>query len=122
MKFVKVLKSKIHGATVTDANVEYEGSITIDSALMEMTGMFEFEAVQVWNKTRGTRLETYVIPAPPGSGIVCLNGAAALQNGKGDTVIIAAFQLIEEQDVRTHRPRVVFVDGGNRPQQGRNFS
>jgi aspartate 1-decarboxylase len=115
MEFVKILKSKIHGATVTDANVEYEGSITIDGALMEMTGIFEYEAVQVWNKTRGTRLETYAISAPPGSGTICLNGAAALQNSKGDTVIISAFGFIREEDVKAHKPGILFVDGGNRP-------
>lgn len=114
MKLFKVLKGKIHGAAVTDANVEYEGSITIDSSLMEASGIFTNESVHVWNMTRGTRLETYAIPAPPGSGTICPNGAAALHNKKGDKVIIAAFMLISEEEAASHEPRLIFVDADNK--------
>ncbi|MFH1438307.1 MAG: aspartate 1-decarboxylase [Pseudomonadota bacterium] len=120
MKFVKMLKGKIHGAVVTDANVEYEGSITVDSALMESAGILEHEAVHVWNMTGGSRLETYAIPAPPGSGTICLNGAAALHNHKGDKVIIAAFELIQEENVKSHGPRLVYTDSDNKPVAGKD--
>ncbi len=115
MKIIKVLKSKIHGATVTDANVEYEGSISIDANLMETAGIHEFEAVQVWNRTRGTRLETYAISAAPASGIICLNGPAALQNCKGDIVIVSSFAYISEENATEWKPTIVFVDADNRP-------
>lgn len=118
MTFIKVLKGKVHGATVTDANVEYEGSITIDAALMESAGFLNYESVHVWNMTRGSRLETYVIPAPAGSGTVCLNGAAALHNKKGDRVIIAAFAYITEEEYRAFKPKVNFVDAENRVVRG----
>jgi len=110
-----VLKSKIHGGIVTDANVEYEGSVSIDSSLMEMSGIKEYEAVHIWNKTRGTRLVTYAISAPPNSGTICLNGAAALQNKVGDSVIIAAFRYVNEEEYNKFQPRVVFVDAKNKP-------
>jgi aspartate 1-decarboxylase len=115
MTLVKVLKGKIHGATVTDANVEYEGSITLDSVLMEAAGIAGYEAVCVWNMTQGTRLETYAIPGPPGSGTVCLNGAAAINNRKGDRVIVAAFAYVTPEEHRSLKPTITFVDADNRP-------
>lgn len=114
MNFTKILKGKIHGATVTDANVEYEGSITIDSALMESAGIIKYESVHVWNLSRGTRLETYAIAAPPGSETICVNGAAAHHNGKGDKVIIAAFTFVSGEELKTHEPKLIFVDASNR--------
>ena len=79
-----MFRSKIHRATITDADLDYEGSVTIDEALREAAGILEFEAVQIWNVTRGSRLETYAMKAPRGSGVVCVNGAAAHLNTPGD--------------------------------------
>jgi aspartate 1-decarboxylase len=109
-----MLKGKIHGATVTDANVAYEGSITIDAALMEAAGILTHERVQVWSVTSGERLVTYAIPGAPGSGEVCVNGAAAHRIKKDEVVIIAAFAWMDEKEAVKHEPRVVFVDGSNR--------
>ena len=109
-----MLKGKIHGATVTDANVAYEGSITIDADLMEASDVVPHEQVCVWSLTSGERLETYAIPGKPGSGEICINGAAAHRIKKGEVVIIATFAWMEEAELRGHLPRVVFVDQGNR--------
>ncbi|MCH8056172.1 MAG: aspartate 1-decarboxylase [Deltaproteobacteria bacterium] len=109
-----MLKGKIHGAKVTDANVKYEGSITIDGDLMDAADITPYEQVQVWNLNSGERLETYAIPAEAGSGEVCINGAAAHRIKKGETVIIATFAWMNEREVKAHSPSVVFVDGHNR--------
>ena len=109
-----MLKGKIHGATVTDANVAYEGSITIDADLMEASNVVPHEQVSVWSLTSGERLETYAIPGKPGTGEICINGAAAHKIRKGEAVIIATFAWLEEAELRGHLPRVVFVDGRNR--------
>jgi aspartate 1-decarboxylase len=114
MVLTKILKCKIHRATVTDADASYEGSISVDRDLMERAGLVKHEMVHVWNVTNGNRLVTYVIPAEPGSGTVCLNGAAALMNARGDLVIIASFVDVDEESLRTHRPVLLFVDGRNR--------
>ncbi len=114
MILTRILKCKIHRATITDANVDYEGSITVDEDLMEMAGLADFEEVHVWNITRGSRLATYVIPGPRDSGTICLNGAAALLNAAGDIVIIASFVQVDEQALSAHEPTLVFVDGNNR--------
>ena len=107
-------KSKIHRATVTHADLDYEGSVTIDEDLMDAAGFWEYEAVHVWNITRGTRLETYAIRGERGSGIVCINGAAAHLNRPGDMVILATFAELEESEARSHVPQVVLVDAKNR--------
>lgn len=109
-----MLKGKIHGAVVTEANVEYEGSITIDQALMQAAGILTHEQVQVWSVTTGERLATYAIPGAPGAGDICINGAAAHRIKKDEVVIIAAFAWMDEKEAVKHEPRVVFVDGGNR--------
>jgi aspartate 1-decarboxylase len=110
----RMFKSKIHRAVVTDADLEYEGSITIDEDLLEAADIAEYEAVHVWNVTRGTRLETYALRGPRGSRVCCINGAAAHLMKKGDRVIIATFTDVEEALVRSHEPTVVLVDEQNR--------
>ncbi len=109
-----MFKSKIHRATVTHADVDYEGSLTLDAALMEAADILPHEEVHVWNVTRGTRLSTYAIAGEPGSGVVCVNGAAAHQNRPGDLIIVATFADMDEAEARSHRPRVVLVDEHNR--------
>jgi len=110
-----MLSSKIHRATVTRTDLDYEGSITVDAALLEAAGMLPYEAVWVWNVHNGGRFETYVLAGRRGSGEICLNGAAARKAQPGDLVIIATFALLEEQGARQHNPRVVQVDAQNRP-------
>jgi aspartate 1-decarboxylase len=107
-------KSKIHRATVTHADLEYEGSVTIAEDLMEAARILEYEAVHVWNITRGTRLQTYAIKGQRGSGIICINGAAAHLNQPGDKVILATFVELEDSEARAFAPTVVLVDGANR--------
>lgn len=109
-----MLKGKIHGATVTDANVAYEGSITIDVDLMEASNVVPHEQVCVWSLTSGERLETYAIPGKAGSGEVCVNGAAAHKIKQGEVVIIATFAWLDEAEIKGHLPRVAFVDQRNR--------
>jgi aspartate 1-decarboxylase len=117
---LNLLKSKIHRATVTHADLAYEGSVSVDLALMDAAGILPYEAVHIWNVTNGSRLVTYAIPAERGSGIVCLNGAAAHLNQPGDIVILATFTEMEHAQARHHVPIVVFVDAHNRvlPRQG----
>ncbi len=107
-------KSKIHRATVTHADLDYEGSISIDEELMEAAGIWQYEQIHVWNITRGTRLTTYAIEGERGSGVICVNGAAAHQNEPGDVVILATFAEMDESEARAHRPKVVLVDAQNR--------
>jgi aspartate 1-decarboxylase len=109
-----MFKSKIHRATVTHADVDYEGSLTLDAALMEAADILPHEEVHVWNVTRGTRLTTYAIAGEPMSGIVCINGAAAHLVKPGDLVIVATFAAVDEAEARAHRPKVVLVDEANR--------
>lgn len=109
-----MLKSKIHRATVTQANLHYVGSITIDAALMEAAGILEYEKVQIVDVENGARFETYVIAAEVGSGIICLNGAAARMVLAGDTIIIMSYAQMTEEEIAAHPPKVVFVDDGNR--------
>ena len=109
-----MLKSKIHRATVTHADVDYEGSVTIDSNLLRAADVLPFEEVQLWNVTRGTRLATYALPGEAGSGVVCVNGAAAHLAKPGDLIILATFTAMSDAAARGHTPRVVFVDGHNR--------
>jgi aspartate 1-decarboxylase len=109
-----LFKSKIHRATVTHADLDYEGSITIDEDLMAAAGIWQYEAIHVWNITRGTRLQTYAIKGQAGSGTICINGAAAHLNKPGDKVILATFAEMEEAEAREHVPKVVLVDAQNR--------
>ncbi len=111
----KLLRGKIHRATVTGADLDYEGSVTIDQELMDQADLVTHEAVHVWNVTNGERFETYAIPGQRGSGVVCVNGAAAHKVSRGDLVIIAAFSWMDEKAARAWKPRVVFVDEKNRP-------
>ncbi|GIO36785.1 MULTISPECIES: aspartate 1-decarboxylase [Paenibacillus] len=110
-----MMKSKIHRATVTEANLNYIGSITIDEDLMETADLLENEKVQIVNNNNGARLETYVIPGPRGSGVICLNGAAARLVQPGDNVIIISYAQMSAEELRSHKPTVVFVDENNRP-------
>jgi len=109
-----MLKSKIHRATVTDADLNYDGSITIDATLMEAAEMIPHEQVHVWNVNNGERFQTYVIPGPHDSGTICVNGSAARRVHRGDLLIIATFAGLEEEEARRHLPAVVLVDEHNR--------
>jgi len=111
--FIRVLKGKVHRATVTAHELDYEGSLTLDAVLMKRAGMVQNEVIAVWNVTNGNRFETYVIEGEADSGVVCVNGAAAHLVHKGDLVIIAAFALIDASEPALE-PRVVRVDGANR--------
>ena len=117
-----MLRGKLHRATVTRADLDYEGSISIDEALMEAAGIVEWEQVHVLSLTNGARLETYTITAPAGSGDVCINGAAAHLVQPGDRVIILSYEGVPEDRLADHRPRIVHVDERNRiverPQAG----
>jgi aspartate 1-decarboxylase len=113
-----MLKSKIHRATVTHADVNYEGSVTIDANLMRAADILPHEEVHVWNVTRGSRLRTYAIEGEPGSGVVCINGAAAHLTHPGDLVILATFTDMDDVAARHHRPVVILVDGHNRIRDG----
>lgn len=106
---------KIHRATVTEANLEYMGSITIDSELLELSGILPGERVQIVDNNNGNRLETYVIAGERGSGVICLNGAAARKVVVGDTVIIIAYSMMNEEEAKNYVPKVVMVDEKNRP-------
>jgi len=110
----KMLKSKIHRATVTGADLQYEGSITIDSDLMKAADIIPYEAVSIWDVTNGSRLETYAIEGLPGSGVICLNGAAARLVAPQDLVIIASFVALSDAEALSHQPKLVFVDDKNR--------
>ena len=109
-----ILKSKIHRATVTEANLEYEGSITIDRDLMEAADLLEHERLDIYDCTNGSRLSTYVIPGERGSGVIGINGAAAHLVKPGDHVILASYVQMTTEEARAYTPRVCFVDGGNR--------
>jgi len=114
----KLLRAKIHGLTVTDANLDYEGSLTISPELLAASEIAEYEAIAVWNVTRGTRFETYAIVGLPGSTDICVNGAAAHLAKTGDKIIVAAFALVDEAKVaefiQAVPDRTVFVDHHNR--------
>ena len=108
-----VLRAKIHRATVTQANLNYIGSISIDEGVMEAAGIVEWEKIAVLDITNGSRLETYAIKAPRGSGEICINGAAAHLINPGDLVILLTYQGMEEGEIENHRPRIVHVDEQN---------
>lgn len=110
-----MFKSKIHRATVTHANLAYEGSVTIDEVLMRAADILPYEKVAVWNATNGSRMETYAIPGKADSGVICMNGAAARHAHPGDVVILATFaEGVDEAEAKAWKPTVVRVDGGNR--------
>lgn len=109
-----LLKSKIHGATVAEANLEYEDSLTVDKALLNAADIVEYERVVIWNLANGSRIETYVIDGKEESGVVCANGAAAHHIKKGDKIIIATFATYSPDEILSHKPVKVFVDGKNR--------
>lgn len=108
------MKSKIHRATVTDANPDYEGSISIDASLMEMANILPYEKIDIYNITNGERFSTYAIEAPPNSGTICINGAAAHKAKRGNLIIIASYQIVSEEEARRLKPMVVRLDSHNR--------
>ncbi len=114
MQQIEMLKSKIHRVRVTDANLDYVGSITIDEDLMDAADLIEFEKVQVVNNNNGERLETYVIKGERGTGTICLNGAAARKVQKGDILIIVSYIQIDRDAARSFKPVIIFPDDNNR--------
>ncbi|MBG9732720.1 aspartate 1-decarboxylase [Paenibacillus alvei] len=118
----EMMKSKIHRATVTEANLNYVGSITIDEHLMELADIWPNEKVQIVNNYNGARLETYVIPGPKHSGVICLNGAAARLVQPGDNVIIISYASMTNEEARQYKPNIVFVDGVNKPVEVMNLT
>ncbi len=112
--FRTMMKSKIHRATVTEANLNYVGSITIDQDLMEVADLLPNEQVQIVNNNNGARFETYVIPGARGSGVICLNGAAARLTQPGDIIIIISYALMNHEQSITHVPRVLILEQNNR--------
>jgi len=111
--FRNLLKSKIHRATVTDADLHYEGSVSVDLNLLEAADILPNEHVHIWDVTNGNRFETYALAAPRGSATVCINGAAAHLAKKGDIVIITSFVALAEENLAGHQPKVVLVDARN---------
>ncbi len=111
---VNMLKGKIHRATVVQAELDYVGSVTIDEELLEASGIHEYEMVQIVDINNGNRFETYTIAGERGSGLVCLNGAAARQVQLNDKIIIMAYAMMTEEEVREYSPNIVFVDDKNR--------
>ncbi len=107
---LQILKSKIHRVTVTEANLDYIGSITIDSKLMEAAGILSGERVFIVDNNNGERFDTYAIEGEPGSGVICLNGAAARKVHRGDIVIIMAYAMMTEEEARAFKPKVIFPD------------
>lgn len=111
---LRMFKSKLHRATVTAADLDYEGSVTIDADLLEAADIYEHEEVHVWNVTRGSRLTTYALRGPAGSGVICMNGAAAHLTKPGDKIIIATFAEMPKAEAATWQPTVVLLDDENR--------
>ena len=110
---IQILKSKVHRAVITEANLNYVGSLTLDENLMNAANMVEYEKIQVVNVNNGERIETYLITGPRGSGICCLNGPAARKGAEGDIVIIISYALIDFDKAKEHKPTVVFPKVGN---------
>lgn len=115
-----MLKSKIHRATITAADLTYEGSLTIDARLMELADILPYEMVYVYNINNGERFETYAIAGEAGSGVICLNGAAARKGMPGDLIIITTFAAYPAVAVADHQPQIVYVDAQNRPRLPRS--
>jgi aspartate 1-decarboxylase len=114
---ISALRAKIHRATVTDADIEYEGSLTVDSGLLDAAGLYPFEKIQVYNITNGARFETYLMSGAPGSGVICVNGAAARLAGKDHKIIIAAYALLTSEEMAVHKPRIILLDDQNHVKQ-----
>ncbi|AFJ62415.1 aspartate 1-decarboxylase [Bacillus velezensis YAU B9601-Y2] len=112
-----MMAGKLHRATVTEANLNYVGSITIDEDLLDAVGMLANEKVQIVNNNNGARLETYIIPGKRGSGVICLNGAAARLVQEGDKVIIISYQMMSDQEAKSHQPKVAVLDDQNKIEQ-----
>lgn len=115
--FRTMMKSKIHRARITEANLNYVGSVTIDQDILDKVDILPNEKVQIVNNNNGARLETYVIPGERGSGIICLNGAAARLVQKDDVVIIISYAVLSEDDLATHRPKIAIMDEKNEIEQ-----
>ena len=113
----RLLKSKIHRARVTEANLDYAGSVTVDIDLLEAADILEHEEVHIYNLTNGSRLSTYAIPGPAGSGIICINGAAAHLCRLDDLVILASYAEYDENELRGHEPKIIQVDEKNLSRQ-----
>lgn len=118
---VEMLKGKIHRATVVQAELDYVGSITVDSELLEASGIYEYEKVQIVDVNNGNRFETYTIAGEPGSGMICLNGAAARCVSVGDKIIIMSYASLTQEEVATFKPKVVFVDDDNKISRVTNY-
>lgn len=118
---IEMLKSKIHRATVTQAELNYVGSITVDSELLEKSGILEYEKVQIVDVDNGNRFETYTIAGESGSGVICLNGAAARCVSVGDKIIIMAYASISPEEAINHKPKVIFVDDNNKAVRTTNY-
>ena len=116
----EMLRAKVHRATVTETNVHYEGSLTLDASLMQAAGMLPYERIDVYNADSGARFSTYLIPGEAGSGVACVNGAAAHLARPGERVIIAAYAALTEAEIQSHRPTVVLVDAHNRVKEIRH--
>ena len=115
--FRTLMNAKIHRARVTEANLNYVGSITIDADILDAVGMVANEKVQIVNNNNGARFETYIIPGERGSGVFCLNGAAARLVQKGDIIIVISYVMIPEEKIAQHRPKIAIMDENNRIQQ-----
>lgn len=118
---VELLKAKIHRATVVQAELDYVGSITVDSELLEASGILEYEKVQIVDINNGSRFETYTIAGERGSGMICLNGAAARCVSTGDKIIIMSYASMTPEEAKTHKPTVIFVDDDNRISRVTNY-
>ncbi|MFL5747375.1 MAG: aspartate 1-decarboxylase [Niastella sp.] len=111
---IEILKSKVHRAVITEANLNYVGSLTLDEDLMDAANMIENEKVQIVNVNNGTRIETYLIKGKRGSGVCCLNGPAARQGAVGDIVIVISYAIMEFEEAKKHKPSIVFPKEGNK--------
>ena len=112
---IKILKSKLHRATITNTHLDYEGSCAIDENLIDEAGMNTFEKIDIYNINTGERFETYIITAPRGSGTLSLNGAAARKAVIGDLVIVCSYVSVDVNEIKTHKPKIVLVDDKNLP-------
>lgn len=112
--FREMLRAKIHRVVVTEADVDYEGSLTLDADLLDAADMAPFEKIDVYNVSRGTRFSTYALEGRRGSGVCCVNGAAAHLASPGERIIVASYAAVPDAEVRTHRPKIVLVGEGNR--------
>ena len=118
---ISMLKGKIHRATVKQAELDYVGSITVDPVLLEAAGILEYEHVHIVDVNNGSRFETYTIPGEPGSGMICLNGAAARCVSTGDKIIIMCYAHYDSEEAKEHKPQVVFVDDENKISRVTNY-